>query len=73
MKRITATIKGIFQNKFFIASALIIFLAAGIIAAASYLRKQNTENSARVEIKVKPDSLNKSLPCNRYYNEVLMY
>lgn len=76
MKRITKALERILSNKLFITSVLIICLAAGVIAASYYLQKLDSNiTSARVEKKTTTDSLmvKKSLPCNRYYNEVLMY
>lgn len=75
-KRMTKTFGKILINKFFITSVLMICLAAGILAASYYLHKVNHAiTSARVENKPEADSLmvKRSLPCNRYYNEVLMY
>lgn len=74
MKRIKKAFKEVAQIKLLVTVILIISLAAGIIAASYFLQRPiSSIKSARVEDKVQQDSLKRPLPCNRYYNEVLMY
>lgn len=74
MKRIKKAFREVVRIKLLITVILMISLAAGIIAASYYLQRSTSSiKSARVEDTVKQDSLKRSLPCNRYYNEVLMY
>lgn len=76
MKKFIKALSGILKINTIITLLVITCLAAATIAASYYMRQLSHDTaSARVDEKTLADTVivKKSLPCNRYYNEVLMY